>query len=130
MYRHCVTISFLSLSFSIWERWSIISSGLLKVGESESGSIVSDSLQPHRLYNPWKSLGQNTGLDSLSLLQGIFPTQGSNPGLLHADSLLAEPQGKFNNTGVDSLSLLYQIFLTQESNQGLLHCRLILYQLS
>ena len=34
-------------------------------------------------YNsPWDSPGQNTGLGSLSLLQGIFPTQGSNPGLL------------------------------------------------
>ena len=88
MYRHCVTISFLSLSFSIWERWSIISSGLLKVGESESGSIVSDSLQPHRLCNPWNSLGQNTGLDSLSLLQGIFPTQGLNLGLPHCRWIL------------------------------------------
>ena len=34
-------------------------------------------------YSPWNSLGQNTGVGSLSLLQGIFPTQGSNPGLLH-----------------------------------------------
>jgi len=42
---------------------------------------VSDSLQPHGLYSPWNSLGQNTGVGSLSLLQGIFPTQGSNPGL-------------------------------------------------
>ena len=32
---------------------------------------------------PWNSLGQNTGVGSLSLLQGIFSTQGSNPGLLH-----------------------------------------------
>ena len=33
------------------------------------------------LYSPWNSLGQNTGVGSLSLLQGIFPTQRSNPGL-------------------------------------------------
>ena len=32
---------------------------------------------------PWNSPGQNTGVGSLSLLQGIFPIQGSNPGLLH-----------------------------------------------
>ena len=38
-----------------------------------------DSLWPHRLYSPWNSPGQNTGVDSLYLLQGIFPTQGSNP---------------------------------------------------
>ena len=45
---------------------------------SESRSVVSDSLQPHRLYSPWNSPGQNTGVGHLSLLQGIFPTQGSN----------------------------------------------------
>ena len=33
------------------------------------------------LYSPWDSPGQNTGVDSHSLLQGIFPTQESNPGL-------------------------------------------------
>ena len=49
--------------------------------ESENCSVVSDSLQPHGLYSPWNSLGQNTGVGSLSLLQGIFPIQGSNPGL-------------------------------------------------
>ena len=32
-------------------------------------------------YSPWNSLGQNTGVGSLSLLQGIFPTQGLNPDL-------------------------------------------------
>ena len=42
---------------------------------------MSNSLQPHGLYSPWNSLGQNTGVGSLSLLQGIFPIQGSNPGL-------------------------------------------------
>ena len=50
--------------------------------ESESRSIVSDSLRPHGLYSPWNSPGQNTGVGSLSLLQRIFPTQGLNPGLL------------------------------------------------
>ena len=71
-------------------------------------------------------------LSSLSFLQGIFPTQGSNPGLhtLQVDSLPAEPQGKPKNVGVGSLSFLQQIFPTQEWNRGLLHCRRILYQLS
>ena len=50
--------------------------------ESESCSVVSNSLQPHGL-SPWNSPGQNAGVGSFSLLQGIFPTQGSNPGLLH-----------------------------------------------
>ena len=64
--------------------------------ESESCSVMSDPLQPRGLHTPWNSPGQNTGVGSLSLLQGIFPTQGWNPGLppLQADSLSAEPQGK------------------------------------
>ena len=52
-------------------------------GESESHWIVSNTLWPYDLYSPWNSPGQNTGVGSLSLLQGIFPTQGSTPGLLH-----------------------------------------------
>ena len=48
---------------------------------SESRSVVSDSLRPHRLYSPRNSPGQNTEVGSLSLLQEIFPTQESNPGL-------------------------------------------------
>ena len=57
-------------------------------GESESHPVVSDSLQRHVLYSPWNSPGQNTGVGSLSLLQGIFPTQGSNPGLPHCRRIL------------------------------------------
>ena len=44
----------------------------------------SDSLWPHRL----NSLGQNTGVGSLSLLQGIFPTRGWKPGFLHCRGIL------------------------------------------
>ena len=51
--------------------------------DSESRSVVSYSLPPHRLYSPWNSPGQNTEVGSLSLLQGIFPTPGSNPGFPH-----------------------------------------------
>ena len=69
---------------------------------SESCSVISTSLQPYGLYSPWNSPAQNTGVGSLSLLQGIFPTQGLNPDLLN--SLPAEPQGKPKNTGVGSLS--------------------------
>ena len=62
----------------------------------ESHSVMSNSLQPHGLYSPWNSPGQNNGVDSLSLLQGSL----SNPGIkprspaVQADSLPAEPQGK------------------------------------
>ena len=50
--------------------------------------VVSDTLQPHGLYSPWNSPGQNTRVSSLSLLQGIFSTQGSNPGLVHCRQIL------------------------------------------
>ena len=49
---------------------------------------MSDSLRPHELYSPWNSPGQNPGAGSRSLLQGIFPTQGSNPGLPHCRWIL------------------------------------------
>ena len=56
--------------------------------ESESHLVGSISLRPHRLYSPWNSPAKNTGVGSLSLLQGIFPTQGSNPGLQHCRQIL------------------------------------------
>src|SRR5574337_211106 len=89
------------------------------------------------------SPGQNTGMGSLSILQEIFPTQGSNPGLPHCKRILYQLSHKGSpgilewvayspgqNTGVASVSLLQWIFLTQGSNRGFLHCTQILYQLS
>ena len=61
---------------------------LLQASESENHSVVSSSLQLHGPYSPWNFLGQNTGMGMLSLLQAIFPTQGSNPGLLHCRWIL------------------------------------------
>ena len=56
-----------------------------------SFSVVSDSLQPRgqlsRLLCPWNSLGKYTGVGCHFLLQGIFPTQGLNLGLLHEGKL-------------------------------------------
>ena len=49
---------------------------------------MSGTLLPHGLYSPWNSPGQNTGVGSHSLLQGIFPTLGLNPGLLHCRQIL------------------------------------------
>ena len=75
---------------------------------SEIFSVVSDSLRPHRLYSPWNSPGQNTGVGSLSLLQGIFPTPWiqPRPPALQADSLPAEPPEQPKNTGVRSPRIL------------------------
>ena len=77
-----------------------------QVSENESRSVVSNSLQPHGLYNPWNSPGQNTGMGGLSLLQGIFPTQESNWGLLHCRQILYQlsyqgsPRLSYNVFGV------------------------------
>ena len=56
--------------------------------ESESCSVGSDCLWPHGLYSAWNSPGQNAGVGSLSLLQGIFPTWGLNSGLPHCRQIL------------------------------------------
>ena len=55
---------------------------------SESCSVLSDSLWPHGLYSPWNSPGQNTRVDSLSLLQWILQTQELNWGLWHCRWIL------------------------------------------
>ena len=97
--------------------------------EKWSHSVMSDSLWTHGLYSPWNSPGQNTGVGSHSLLQGIFPTHGSNPGLPYCRWVLYQLRHQ-GSPRVGSLSLLQGIFPTQESNRGFLHCRWILYQLS
>ena len=51
-------------------------------------SLSHVSLQPRGLYSPWNSPGQVTGVGSRSLLQGIFPNQGWNPGLPHCMQIL------------------------------------------
>ena len=53
--------------------------------ESEIHSVMSDSLRPPWT---WNSPGPNTGVGSLSLLQGILPTQGLNSGLPHCRLIL------------------------------------------
>ena len=78
---------------------------------------MSNSLQSHGLHSPWNSLGQNTGVGSLSLLQGIFPTQESNQGLLNCRQILYQLryQGSPWNNGLvqnwESTSRLYIVTL-------------------
>ena len=70
---------------------------------------MSDSLWPHGLYSPWSSPGQNTGVGSLSLLQGIFPTQGSNLDLLHCGWILYQlsHQGSNSSKGLSICSIWF-----------------------
>ena len=58
---------------------------LLYLGESESCLVMSNTLLLHGLCSP---PGQNTGVVSLYILQGIFPTQVSNTGLPHCRQTL------------------------------------------
>ena len=61
---------------------------LSHVREIESHSVMSNSLRHHGLYSVWNSPGQNTGVGSFSLLQGLFSTQGLNPDLTHCRWIL------------------------------------------
>ena len=89
--------SWRELLLETWCHRRVISGGRTNV-PSESRSVVSNSLWPHGLYSPWNSPGQNTGVGSLSLLQGIFPTRESNPGLPRCRWILYQlsHQGKPN----------------------------------
>ena len=88
---------------------------------------------PHsvRLFE-WNSPGQNTGVGSLSLLQGIFLTQGSNPSLPHCRRILYQLSHKGSPRTLEWVAYHFSSGSSQprEPNQGLLHCRWILYQLS
>ena len=51
-------------------------------------NLMDYTVHVYRLYSPWNSQGHNTGLGSLSLLQGIFPTQRLSPSLPHCRRIL------------------------------------------
>ena len=94
---------------------------------------MSDSLRPQGLYySPWNSLGQNTGVGSLSLLQGIFLIQGSNPGLPHCRKILYQLNHKRSPRILEWVA--YPFFRGSSWPRNwtgvILHCRQILYQLS
>ena len=73
-------------------------------------------LWPHGLYRPWNSPGQNTGGGSRSPLQGIFPTQGSNPSLLHYRWILYQLSHQESSIPFMSLSNPSQGFVDSFSN--------------
>ena len=74
----------------------MIEVGSPKVSIAQSCPTLWD---PHGLYSPWNSPGQNVGVGSLSLLQGIFPTQGSNSGLPHCGRILYQLSHEENPRG-------------------------------
>ena len=58
------------------------------------------------LYSPWNSPGQNTGVGSRTLLQGIFPTQGLNPGLPHCMQSLYQLATRETHRGQAAISFM------------------------
>ena len=100
---------------------------------SESCSVMSDSLRSHELYSPWNSPGQNTGVGSRSLLQGIFPTQGLDPGLPHFRRILYQLSHQESPRILEWVAYPFSSGSSWPRNQtrdSILHCRWILYQLS
>ena len=89
--------------------------------ERESRSVVSDSLWPHGLYSPWNSPGQNTGVGNISLLQGIFPTQGLNPGL-HCRQILYQLSHKGSPRILEWVAYLFSRGSSQPRNQTGVSC--------
>ena len=89
---------------------------------SESRSVMSDSLWLYGLYSPWNSLGQNTGVGSRSLLQGIFPTQGSNPGLPHCRQILYRLSHQGSPKILEWVAYLFSSGSSQPRNQTGVSC--------
>ena len=76
----------------------------------------------HGLYSLWNSPGRNTGVGSLSLLQGIFPTQGSNPGLLHCRWILYQLSHKGSPKTVEWVAYPFSRGSSQPRNQTGVSC--------
>ena len=89
---------------------------------SESRTVMSYSLQPHGLYSPWNSLGQNTGVGSLSLPQGIFPIQRSNAGLLYCRQILYQLSHKRSSGVLEWVAYPFSNGSSQSRNWTNVYC--------
>ena len=86
--------------------------------ESESCSVMSESLRTHGLYNPWNSSGQNIGVGNLPLLQGIFPSQVLNSCLPHWRQILYQlsHQGSSELTSNKAESMLQGVLVISSTS--------------
>ena len=82
---------------------------------------------PWTIYSPWSSPGQNTGVDTLSLLKEIFPTQGLNPGLPHCRWILYELSHKGSPGIQEWVAYPFSSGSSQPRNRTRVSCRQILY---
>ena len=105
----------------------------LKVkSESQSRSGIVYSSRPRGLYSPGNSPGQNTGVGSHSLFQGIFPTQGLNLGLPHYRQILYQLSHQGSPRILQWVAYPFSSGSSQPRSQTRVSCigRQILYQLS
>ena len=108
--NHLILLPPSPLALNKWKKWS------------ESHSIMSDSSRPHGLWSQWDSPGQNSGLGSLSLLQWIIPTQGSNPGLQHGRWMLYQLSHKGSSGILEWVAYLFCSGSAQPRNQTRIFC--------
>ena len=90
--------------------------------ESESHSVMSDSLRPLGLYSLWDFPGQNTGVGSFFLLQGIFPMQGLNPGIPHCRQILYQLSHKGSPRILEWVAYPFSSRSSQPRNQTRISC--------
>ena len=114
IYIKPINTIFFSLGFP-----EIVSSLDIPESESESCSVMSDSLLLHGL---WNSPGQNTGVGSLSLLQGILPTQGPNRGLPHCRQILYQLSHKGSPRILEWVAYPFSSGSSQPRNQTGVPC--------
>ena len=96
----------------------------IRQSKSERRSVASDSLWPHRLYvySPWNSPGQNIGVGSLFLLQGIFPTEGLRPGLPHCTQILYQLSHKGSPRILEWVAYPFSSGSSRPRNQTVVSC--------
>ena len=95
-----------------------------------SHPVMSDSFQPYRLQPaeflcPWKSPGENSGVSSLSLLQGIFLTQKLNQGLLHCRQILYQLSYQYSQLKMCCAVLSHSVMSDSLRAHGLQPARLL-----
>ena len=83
---------------------------------------MSNSLWSHGLYSPWNSPGQNTVVGSCSLLQGMFPAQGSNPGLLHCGQIIYQLRHQGNPRILEWVAYPFSSKSSQPRNRTQISC--------
>ena len=88
----------------------------------ESCSVMSNPLWPPWLYSPWNFPGHNTRVGSLFLLQGIFPIQGSNPGLPNCRRILSQLSHQGNPRILECVAYPFSSGSSQPRNQTSVSC--------